>query len=913
MKKTMRKILFAAFLLFCSLLLCIGLSAHTFRDVTQFEDAIELLSQIEVIKGYNAYAFGPDDNVTRWQMALLISKLRTGNTETAVWAASDDEIVFTDIVNERHYPASIAYAHSNGIIIGQAEGIFNPDANITVQDGLTMCVRALGYPRSGYDSGYPNSYISKAKELGLLEGLYNLSYTAPLTRGQTAQMLYNALFARAYAGNTLAAEAFGFIDSDMVLAATDTLRIQSSVAYAKKGSLTFCLTDAYGKLGRAVTLDAARFELSDPNESIGALYHIQATADLSRILSLTAVSKTLSAAKTASLIVNSLSNTVTMGGTAYTVKTARTYALEAGKTPASRELLVWSLCDDLVGHAFTSGSPLTAAQMSGTNEYYSLVAYDDNSDGFADRAFYRCYAVGRYQLENGVLAIAGGNAPSSVTMTGKTAAEGDLVLYCYDSQTKRLDISKILMKIDGSISSYTASNNRITLDRTEYSLGSSNLPGANPAAVAREIAALSSPVGCKLTAYADTERRLIVSVTLKKEEISLSGNYYNTDVAMVSSISYTQASSGGGISAYYPVVYFNLDVLTPYIVHSVDGVNATTSNIFDLVKVGDLMHFTRNSSLTGTAGNGSAMTVAVLDLDNCSGKATCTTMQPVSYITVDESGLLKVYENSVTATGEILTVSLDDDAFVCLWDGGTAAPVKYVNSASGGNLRTDAWAYDPFDSSKAGFKLDGYYSIYVSTLSTLVSSKAYAIYLRPFDFLSYASENSLYNNIVYIPASSIQAADAALSPASVYTGFDLTAGSNVEVTVPTAQGRLTSAGYYKVLNGAVIDSVPLTESVSNDSISLTLSPTLTSVQNNGSDGYVITVNGKSWRVKKSSIRLYQLTSDLSMSQIALTAETSSAYLSMLQLTPSFLKAVFTTPPKVSTSFYSGPFYLVIGG
>ena len=144
MKKTMRKILFAAFLLFCSPLLCIGLSAHTFRDVTQFEDAIELLSQIEVIKGYNAYAFGPDDNVTRWQMALLISKLRTGNTETAVWAASDDEIVFTDIVNERHYPASIAYAHSNGIIIGQAEGIFNPDANITVQDGLTMCVRALG-------------------------------------------------------------------------------------------------------------------------------------------------------------------------------------------------------------------------------------------------------------------------------------------------------------------------------------------------------------------------------------------------------------------------------------------------------------------------------------------------------------------------------------------------------------------------------------------------------------------------------------------------------------------------------------------------------------------------------------------------------------------------------------------------
>ena len=101
-------VLLPAFLLFCSLLLCIGLSAYTFRDVTQYDNAIGLLSEIEVIKGYNASTFGPDDNVTRWQMALLIAKLRTGDTETSVWAAESGEAVFTDIQNERHYPAAIA-------------------------------------------------------------------------------------------------------------------------------------------------------------------------------------------------------------------------------------------------------------------------------------------------------------------------------------------------------------------------------------------------------------------------------------------------------------------------------------------------------------------------------------------------------------------------------------------------------------------------------------------------------------------------------------------------------------------------------------------------------------------------------------------------------------------------------------
>jgi len=203
MKRATKITLIITTILTAVFITAISASAHSFTDVSEYSEAIDKLSESGIILGYNEYTFAPNDPVTRWQMALLISKLLTAQVETAVWQNPDTKVPFTDIHPYSHYPAAIDYAHKNGIIVGRTAEIFAPSDGITLRDGVTMCIRALGYPRSEYDPGYPDSYMSKGGELGLLRGLYELEHTAALTRGQTAQLLYNTFNADSYGGSTL--------------------------------------------------------------------------------------------------------------------------------------------------------------------------------------------------------------------------------------------------------------------------------------------------------------------------------------------------------------------------------------------------------------------------------------------------------------------------------------------------------------------------------------------------------------------------------------------------------------------------------------------------------------------------------------------------------------------------------------
>ncbi|MBR6726362.1 MAG: S-layer homology domain-containing protein, partial [Clostridia bacterium] len=147
-----------------------GIWAHSFADVDEFDVSINTLSSLGVIRGKRATVFSPNDNVTRWQMALMITKLSTGITDDEIWRENSGDFPFTD-VKEHHYRTSVAHAAEKGIIIGTTERLFSPDQSITLQDGYTMACRILDYSGNKMDEGYPESYIKKAEQLGLSAGL----------------------------------------------------------------------------------------------------------------------------------------------------------------------------------------------------------------------------------------------------------------------------------------------------------------------------------------------------------------------------------------------------------------------------------------------------------------------------------------------------------------------------------------------------------------------------------------------------------------------------------------------------------------------------------------------------------------------------------------------------------------------
>lgn len=161
-----------------------------FKDTksSPYEDAIDALANIGLVVGVNDNEFGTEQNVTRQQMALFIARLRSGLHITGL-EKEENRSAFTDLTDPTYYKA-ISYCYDFGIIAGRTPTAFDPTGNVTVQEAVTMAVRALGYT----DLDYPDGYIERATAFGLLKNLEDADPKANMRRGQVAQLIYNALY-----------------------------------------------------------------------------------------------------------------------------------------------------------------------------------------------------------------------------------------------------------------------------------------------------------------------------------------------------------------------------------------------------------------------------------------------------------------------------------------------------------------------------------------------------------------------------------------------------------------------------------------------------------------------------------------------------------------------------------------------
>ncbi|MBQ8551816.1 MAG: S-layer homology domain-containing protein [Clostridia bacterium] len=176
-----------------------------FTDVaadSRYAAAINDLAVKGIVKGTSETTFGPEQDVTRWQMALFVARSITGEVESDdVWA--NGIVPFTDVTS---YKGAIQCAYLNGIINGTSATTFAPNDGITYVAALKMAVCALGY---GEGLEWPWGYYNKAAELGLTANMDVDTLEAELNRAETAQIIYNMIYAApADGGKTFAAENF---------------------------------------------------------------------------------------------------------------------------------------------------------------------------------------------------------------------------------------------------------------------------------------------------------------------------------------------------------------------------------------------------------------------------------------------------------------------------------------------------------------------------------------------------------------------------------------------------------------------------------------------------------------------------------------------------------------------------------
>jgi len=183
----MRKVL--SFVLVLSLVLgSFGMAfAAPLSDIAgkDFEDAVNVLTELGVVKGYPDGTFKPDNIVTRAEMAVIaVSAL--GLKDYAVSGTSK----FSDMGGHWSNPF-VAYATSLGIISGYPDGTFKPDKTVSYDEAATMLVAALGYTPDSLVGSWPTNYVSKAKTLDILDGIK--AGAAGANRGDIAIMTFQTL------------------------------------------------------------------------------------------------------------------------------------------------------------------------------------------------------------------------------------------------------------------------------------------------------------------------------------------------------------------------------------------------------------------------------------------------------------------------------------------------------------------------------------------------------------------------------------------------------------------------------------------------------------------------------------------------------------------------------------------------
>lgn len=176
-----------------------GLSRYSTRTVslapdiagTKYEEAAELLGALGIMVGdAEDGAFRPSDNIIRSEMAK-VAVYSVGLEDVAI--NSNGSTRFPDVPADHWATGAINVADQQAMVIGDDDGRFRPDDPVTLQEAATIVVRALGYePAAADKGGYPAGYMYIASSKQLLRGIDGAT-AEPATRGDIAQLIFNAL------------------------------------------------------------------------------------------------------------------------------------------------------------------------------------------------------------------------------------------------------------------------------------------------------------------------------------------------------------------------------------------------------------------------------------------------------------------------------------------------------------------------------------------------------------------------------------------------------------------------------------------------------------------------------------------------------------------------------------------------
>ena len=155
-------------------LVTISAGAKDFTDDSKinYKEAVDVISAVKVVDGYEDGSFNPTSTLTRGAAAKIICNLILGPTTASALVA--DAVPYKDVPANSTFAGYIAFCSKEGIISGYADGTFRPGNTLTSYAFMKMLLGALGYDQEveGYTGANWSINVAKrALNLGLDDGL----------------------------------------------------------------------------------------------------------------------------------------------------------------------------------------------------------------------------------------------------------------------------------------------------------------------------------------------------------------------------------------------------------------------------------------------------------------------------------------------------------------------------------------------------------------------------------------------------------------------------------------------------------------------------------------------------------------------------------------------------------------------
>lgn len=161
---------------------------------TTYEEAVKELVEKEIIMGDTDGLFHPNDNLTRAQACIIVVKSMNPPAAEVIGTATQPvgKSGFSDMSGYGWAEGYIKYAVQHGVTTGYPDGTFKPGNKVTMNELITMVLRAADVSDQSLGGTWPVNYVRKATELELLNNI-----PAPLpelaAKWMAAQLDYNAL------------------------------------------------------------------------------------------------------------------------------------------------------------------------------------------------------------------------------------------------------------------------------------------------------------------------------------------------------------------------------------------------------------------------------------------------------------------------------------------------------------------------------------------------------------------------------------------------------------------------------------------------------------------------------------------------------------------------------------------------